>query len=79
MTTVLTRARLAGRRNLVCTAAAVAFVLVLGPAPRVVGQEPAVRMIADEGEAASYWPRWRGPSGQGLVTGSGYRGHLVRH
>ena len=29
-------------------------------------------MVADEGEAARYWPRWRGPSGQGLVTGSGY-------
>ena len=29
-------------------------------------------MVADEGEAAQYWPRWRGPSGQGLVSGSGY-------
>ncbi len=29
-------------------------------------------MVADEGEAARYWPRWRGPSGQGLVTDSGY-------
>ena len=46
MTTVLTRARLAGRRNLVFMAAAVAFVLVLSPALRVMGQEPAVRMIA---------------------------------
>ena len=72
MTTVLTCARRAGLRNLVCAAVAAAFVLVLGPASRVVGQEPAVRMIADEGEAAGYWPRWRGPSGQGLVTGSGY-------
>jgi len=31
-----------------------------------------VSMVADEGEAARYWPRWRGPSGQGLVSGSGY-------
>ena len=40
----------------------------------VAGQaaEPAVRMIADEGEAARYWTRWRGPSGQGLVDGKGY-------
>ena len=40
----------------------------------VAGQatEPAVRMIADEGEAARYWARWRGPSGQGLVDGKGY-------
>lgn len=31
-----------------------------------------VSMIAVEGEGARYWPRWRGPSGQGLVAGSGY-------
>jgi outer membrane protein assembly factor BamB len=36
------------------------------------GQAPAVSMVADEGEAARYWPRWRGPSGQGLVSGTGY-------
>jgi len=36
------------------------------------GQEASVRMIAIEGEGAKYWPRWRGPSGQGLVAGSGY-------
>ena len=29
-------------------------------------------MVADEGEAAKHWARWRGPSGQGLVTGTGY-------
>jgi outer membrane protein assembly factor BamB len=42
------------------------------PTARLAGQEPAVRMVADEGEAANYWPRWRGPSGQGLVSGGGY-------
>ena len=31
-----------------------------------------VEMLAAEGEGASYWPRWRGPSGQGIVTGTGY-------
>lgn len=31
-----------------------------------------VAMIAVEGEGAKYWPRWRGPSGQGLVAGQGY-------
>lgn len=40
-----------------------------GPAPR---QEAGVQMIADEGEGVRYWPRWRGPSGQGLATGTGY-------
>jgi outer membrane protein assembly factor BamB len=31
-----------------------------------------VRMIALEGEAAKYWPRWRGPGGQGVVSDAGY-------
>lgn len=34
--------------------------------------DDAVMMIPVEGEAAAYWPRWRGPSGQGLVSGEGY-------
>ena len=51
--------------------ACVAVVTVLS-VPWVTGQEPAVRMVADEGEGTKYWPRWRGPSGQGLVTGTGY-------
>jgi outer membrane protein assembly factor BamB len=34
--------------------------------------QPQVRMIEPGGEAHQYWPRWRGPSGQGLVDGSGY-------
>ena len=33
---------------------------------------PSVSMVAVEGEGASYWPRWRGPSGQGIVTDTGY-------
>ena len=31
-----------------------------------------VRMVPPEGEGGRYWPRWRGPSGQGVVEGSGY-------
>jgi outer membrane protein assembly factor BamB len=38
----------------------------------VAADAPPVRMIESQGEAAKYWPRWRGPSGQGLVAGSGY-------
>jgi outer membrane protein assembly factor BamB len=47
---------------------------LLTPAGRLAGQAAAdgVRMVADEGEAAQYWARWRGPSGQGLVSGTGY-------
>lgn len=29
-------------------------------------------MIEAAGEARKYWPRWRGPTGQGLVEGTGY-------
>ncbi len=32
----------------------------------------AVRMVADESAGAAFWPRWRGPSGQGVATGGGY-------
>jgi len=32
----------------------------------------AVRMIPPQGEGLNYWPRWRGPSGQGVVAGKGY-------
>src|SRR2546425_7007178 len=31
-----------------------------------------VGMVPVTGEGAKYWPRWRGPSGQGLAEGSGY-------
>jgi len=37
-----------------------------------IPSNPAVEMIVPGGEAMKYWPRWRGPSGQGLVEGSGY-------
>jgi outer membrane protein assembly factor BamB len=55
-----------------------AFVLALALLAGLAGerqapaQEPAVRMIADDGEGAKYWPRWRGPSGQGLANGNEY-------
>ena len=42
--------------------------LALMPAPAIDD----VMMIPVEGEGAKYWPRWRGPSGQGLVSGTGY-------
>lgn len=42
------------------------------PAALLRGADQDVRMIEPEGEAARWWPRWRGPSGQGIVTGTGY-------
>jgi outer membrane protein assembly factor BamB len=64
------------RRTLIGIAVLAWFAAALAAqvsAPRPPRQEEnTVRMIADEGEGARYWPRWRGPSGQGLVTGTGY-------
>jgi outer membrane protein assembly factor BamB len=48
---------------------------VISLAPLVSGQQSAatrVEMVTVEGEGAKYWPSWRGPSGQGLVTGAAY-------
>lgn len=39
--------------------------------PLLSAQEE-VRLIPVDGEGAKYWPRWRGPSGQGLVPGGAY-------
>lgn len=37
-----------------------------------LGAQDKVRMIPVEGEGAKYWPRWRGPSGQGLAPDGAY-------
>ena len=55
----------------VMMAAALTTILVQDR-PTFALQESSVSMIAASGDAARYWPRWRGPSGQGFVTGSGY-------
>lgn len=34
--------------------------------------EERVHMVVPGGQANVYWPRWRGPSGQGLAAGTGY-------
>lgn len=54
-------ARLAGAAALVISGH-----LALSAAP-----DP-VSLIPVEGEGAKYWPRWRGPSGQGAVAGTNY-------
>ena len=40
--------------------------------PSQTNPDGGVHMIAVAGEGADYWPRWRGPSGQGLAPDSGY-------
>src|SRR3990172_9330988 len=49
-----------------------AVMIACWPATALLGQDARVGMIESEGAGARYWPRWRGPSGQGLVAGSGY-------
>ena len=54
---------------------AITVVALCGLAAEPIGQTArsvGVAMVEPEGEARSYWTRWRGPSGQGIVTGSGY-------
>ena len=53
--------------------------LLGAPGQDLAGQEAgasagdsAVRMVADEGAGAAFWPRWRGPSGQGVATDGSY-------
>ncbi len=53
------------------------FFLLLPLAP--ASEEVEVSLLPAEGEAARYWPRWRGPSGQGLVEGIGLSRRVVRH
>jgi outer membrane protein assembly factor BamB len=50
------------------------LVLMLGALPLAgtTAEPPAVAMVVSEGEALKYWPRWRGPSAQGLADGVSY-------
>jgi len=50
-----------------------ALVILLHPVRSAAPQTTqAVEIVASEGEGAKYWPRWRGPSGQGEVADTGY-------
>ncbi|MGH9347478.1 MAG: PQQ-binding-like beta-propeller repeat protein [Vicinamibacterales bacterium] len=49
------------------------IVIILLATAALAGAAPdGVRLLEAEGEAAKYWPRWRGPSGQGLVRAGTY-------
>jgi outer membrane protein assembly factor BamB len=49
-----------------------AFAVVVIASTLLSGAPGDVRMIEVVGEGAKYWPRWRGPSGQGLVPAGQY-------
>lgn len=61
---------LRGLMVVVILGAIVVYQALTGPAP--AAEKTAVRMIPPEGEGSKYWPRWRGPSGQGVVEGGNY-------
>lgn len=46
--------------------------LVLALCAAGVAAQDKVRIVPPEGDGAKYWPRWRGPSGQGLVPDGNY-------
>lgn len=47
-----------------------ALLLLLTPFPAAAQLK--VSMVPPEGEGAKHWPRWRGPSGQGVVADGAY-------
>ena len=58
--------------GLLTLAASQTATVVVGQGGASTPPDDGVRMVADVGEGLKYWPRWRGPSGQGVVTGTGY-------
>ena len=62
----MTRQRIAG-----LTLAAWVVVNVVSVLPSQA-QSSGIFMVPVEGDGAGYWPRWRGPSGQGVVDGAAY-------
>ena len=66
------------RRNVIGTLAVLLVVTLSGlaswakAAAPPAAQHSEVRILTIEGEGRGYWPNWRGPSGQGIVEGSGY-------
>ncbi len=65
------RVALAGLLTLAPVARVVTGLTDQGPAAGGPARaEDAVAMVADSGEGLKYWPRWRGPSGQGVAAGT---------
>ena len=66
------RLMLATRRQFTVTALTAWVALSpVGELP-LQGQSANIFMVPVEGEGSDYWPRWRGPSGQGVVDGAAY-------
>ena len=50
------------------------LVTALASLPATSHAQTGVRMVPPPNDGGRFWPRWRGPSGQGVVEGSGYVG-----
>ena len=48
------------------------LLIALTSVPAAAQAQTGVRMVPPPNDGERYWPRWRGPSGQGVVDGSGY-------
>ena len=60
------------RKNHCVASITLALTLLIAPEP-VSGQDSdGVHMVRPDAEGERYWTRWRGPSGQGVVTDTGY-------
>ena len=66
----MTRTSRALRRTAILLMVLASFASV--PAPARGQDDGGVRMVQPDGEGERFWPRWRGPSGQGVVEGAGY-------
>jgi len=66
--------RFSGKRFASSSTLTLGLVVVVLAAAGILSsaEDGAVSMISPGSEAGKHWPRWRGPSGQGLVEGSGY-------
>ena len=62
--------RLLTRQRLGATTLAVWVMLTVVSGLPSQAQSSDIFMVQVEGEGAGYWPRWRGPSGQGVVDGT---------
>src|ERR1043165_1700040 len=50
----------------------ICLMVLLLALPSALEAQDKVRMLSPEGDGVKYWPRWRGPSGQGLAADGPY-------
>ena len=61
-----------GGSDMILRSLALMGLLLVSGATALAQERPAVQVAPPDGDGAKYWPRWRGPSGQGLVADANY-------